>query len=145
MGLRPNVRRARRRRDGAAARGALGRVRRDRVRADYHARVRSVLERIAADIDELAGKRATRIVCDTAPLAERAYAARAGLGWVGKHTNVIVPALGSYVFLGEIVTTLALEPDAPSIGLPFTYHWSAGAGAPVIAAEKTTVSPAAIV
>ena len=82
--------------------------------ADYHARVRAVLERIAADIDELAGKRATRIVCDTAPLAERAYAARAGLGWVGKHTNLIVPALGSYVFLGEIVTTLALEPDAPS-------------------------------
>jgi epoxyqueuosine reductase len=82
--------------------------------ADYHARVRVVLERIAADIDELAGKRATRIVCDTAPLAERAYAARAGLGWVGKHTNLIVPAAGSYVFLGEIVTTLALEPDAPS-------------------------------
>jgi epoxyqueuosine reductase len=80
---------------------------------DYHARLREVLSPIAAALDAVAGEPCTRIVCDTAPLAERAFAARAGLGWVGKHTNLIVPASGSFVFLGEIVTTLELAPDAP--------------------------------
>ena len=81
--------------------------------ADYHERVRAVLVRVAAELDAIAGGAATRIVCDTAPLAERAFAERAGLGWTGKHTNLIAPGLGSYVFLGEIVTTVALRPDAP--------------------------------
>jgi epoxyqueuosine reductase len=82
--------------------------------ANYHRRVRDVLERIATAIDEAAGRPATRVVCDTAPLAERAFAERAGLGWIGKHTNLIAPGLGSFVFLGEIVTTLDLPADSPS-------------------------------
>jgi epoxyqueuosine reductase len=109
---------------------------------DYHRRMQSLLREIAARIDALALRQAqddtsqeaqddtsqeaqddtsqaaingpvTRVVCDTAPLAERAYAARAGLGWIGKHTSIIAKGLGSAVFLGEIVTTLELEPDAP--------------------------------
>jgi epoxyqueuosine reductase len=80
---------------------------------DYHERMRELLRRVAAEIDRLAGAPVTAIACDTAPLAERAFAARAGLGWVGKHTNLIVPRIGSFVFLGEIVTLLALAPDAP--------------------------------
>ena len=80
---------------------------------DYHARVRAVLGAVAAELDAMAGRGVTAIVCDTAPLAERAFAERAGLGWTGKHTNLIAPALGSYVFLGEIVTSVSLEPDAP--------------------------------
>ncbi len=80
---------------------------------DYHRRVRGVLARVAAMLDASAGEAATRIVCDTMPFAERAFAARAGLGWIGKHTNLIAPKLGSFVFLGEIVTTLQLEADAP--------------------------------
>ncbi|HEY0383977.1 MAG TPA: tRNA epoxyqueuosine(34) reductase QueG [Candidatus Elarobacter sp.] len=88
--------------------------------SDYHRRMQSTLREIAARIEALApadaaqgGRPMTRVVCDTAPLAERAFAARAGLGWVGKHTSLIVKGLGSAVFLGEIVTTLELEPDPP--------------------------------
>ena len=80
---------------------------------DYHRRMQALLRRIAARIDELAREQVTRVACDTAPLAERAFAARSGLGWIGKHTSLIVHGLGSAVFLGEIVTTLELEPDAP--------------------------------
>lgn len=81
--------------------------------ADYHARLRGLLGAVAAEIDGAAGAPVTAIACDTRPLAERAFAARAGLGWVGKHTNLIAPSLGSFVFLGEIVTSLELPPDAP--------------------------------
>lgn len=81
--------------------------------ADYHHRVKAMLAQVARRIDEAAGEPVTAIACDTKPLAERAFAARAGLGWVGKHTNLINPQAGSFVFLGEIVTTLALAVDAP--------------------------------
>ena len=80
---------------------------------DYHRRMQALLRDIAAGIDALAGAPATAVACDTAPLAERAFAERAGLGWIGKHTSLIVHGLGSAVFLGEIATTLELEPDLP--------------------------------
>lgn len=80
---------------------------------DYHARVRQLLLDVAGGIDAAAGANVTAIACDTKPIAERAFAARAGLGWIGKHTNVISPISGSFVFLGEIVTTLDLPPDRP--------------------------------
>jgi epoxyqueuosine reductase len=81
--------------------------------ADYHRRLRALLRAVADEIDRAAGAPVTAIACDTRPLAERAFAARAGLGWIGKHTNLIAPALGSFVFLGEVVTTLELPPDTP--------------------------------
>lgn len=81
--------------------------------SDYHHRVRALLAEVAAEIDSAAGANVTAIACDTKPIAERAFAAQSGLGWVGKHTSLISPTLGSYVFLGEIVTTLDLPVDRP--------------------------------
>ncbi len=80
---------------------------------DYHQRMRELLAGVARAIDEAAGAAVSAIACDTKPIAERAFAARAGLGWIGKHTNLISPSLGSFVFLGEVITTLELEPDEP--------------------------------
>jgi epoxyqueuosine reductase len=78
---------------------------------DYHRRMRALLDTLARELQTLGAT--TAIACDTAPVAERAFAERSGLGWIGKHTNLIAPGLGSYVFLGEVVTSLPLAPDEP--------------------------------
>ena len=56
-----------------------------------------------------------KVAVDTAPILEREHAMRAGLGWVGKHTLIIHPRLGSWLLLGQIVTTLDIQPDEPAI------------------------------
>jgi len=95
-------------------RGPLqGRVSNYAWSSDYHHRMRELLAAVAAAIDSRVGFPVTAIACDTKPIAERAFAARAGLGWIGKHTNLISPREGSFVFLGEIVTSLDLPSDAP--------------------------------
>lgn len=99
-------------RDAATA-PMRGRVSQYACGDDYHRRLRAMLADAASRIDALAGEPVTAVACDTKPIAERAFAARAGIGWIGKHTNVIAPGLGAAVFLGEIVTTLALEADVP--------------------------------
>lgn len=81
--------------------------------ADYHYRLREMLQRIALAIDDAAGAPVSAIACDTKPLAERALAAQSGLGWIGKHTNLIAPGLGSFVFLGEVITSVQLPADEP--------------------------------
>lgn len=56
-----------------------------------------------------------KVFVDTAPLMEKPAAMRAGLGWIGKHTNLVSRRFGSWLFLGEILTTLALPPDPPEV------------------------------
>jgi len=81
--------------------------------ADYHELVWRRLEQVARRVEaEWPGTR-TRVCCDTAPLLERDLAVRAGLGAIGKNTNLLHPRLGSYVLLGEMLTTLDLPGDPP--------------------------------
>ena len=94
--------------DGAAAyvsRYALGR--------DYHKVLRARLQALAARIGARIGEFGYRVFADSAPVLERALARNAGLGWIGKHTNLINRHDGSWFFLGEIYTDLPLPPDPP--------------------------------
>lgn len=80
---------------------------------DYHNFLRKKVRQLAAFVRTLGEGVRARPLCDEEPILERAWAARTGLGFVGKNGLVIVPGQGSYVLLGEVVTTLALEPDNP--------------------------------
>jgi len=80
---------------------------------DYHAVVRRGLERLDAMLRQRAAAEfESRICVDTAPLLERSYARMAGLGWIGKNTCLINQPRGSWFFLGELLLSLAIEPDA---------------------------------
>ncbi|MBX2978181.1 MAG: tRNA epoxyqueuosine(34) reductase QueG [Flavobacteriales bacterium] len=81
---------------------------------DYHKVVKKRLKPLLAFITEQYGQVSMRAFVDSAPVLEKAWAQRAGIGWVGKHTNVIRQGVGSFFFLCEIILDLALEPDAPA-------------------------------
>jgi epoxyqueuosine reductase len=78
---------------------------------DYHDVVKGMLKHLAQFV--AASGPAVKVFVDTAPVMEKPLAAAAGLGWQGKHTNLVSRAHGSWLFLGEVYTTLALPPDAP--------------------------------
>lgn len=81
---------------------------------DYHKVVRKRLKPLMGFIHERFGQVAIRAFVDSAPVLEKAWAERAGIGWRGKHTNVIRRGAGSFFFLCELITDLELEPDAPA-------------------------------
>ena len=80
---------------------------------DYHQRLKPMLYDLADWLREQFPGVVTRCGTDSAPIMERELAARAGIGWVGKNTCVIHPKVGSWILLGEVLTTLEIPPDAP--------------------------------
>lgn len=91
---------------GAIARYAWGR--------DYHRRMKRRLVRLGRALATMAPGAGWTTAIDTRAFLDRAFAERAGIGWIGKNTNVIRKAAGSWCFLGAIVTDLELPPDAPA-------------------------------
>jgi epoxyqueuosine reductase len=89
---------------GYVSRYALGR--------DYHKLMRQALQHLANDIATRVGPIGHRVFVDSGPVLEKALARNAGLGWIGKHTNLIARDAGSYFFIGEILIDLPLPVDA---------------------------------
>ncbi len=83
---------------------------------DYHKRMRKRLQRLVRRIEAAVGPFPYRAFVDSAPVLEKPIAELAGLGWTGKHTNLIDPRAGSWFFLGELYVGLALPVDAPGDG-----------------------------
>ncbi len=80
---------------------------------DYHIHVTERIQKLFECIKQMAPESEGRYYVDTGPVMDKYWAEKAGIGWRGKHTNVITKEFGSWVFLGEIITTLELEYDAP--------------------------------
>ena len=80
---------------------------------DYHKLLRPRLAKLAEQIRQSIGELGYRVFVDTAPVLEKALARNSGLGWIGKHTNLINREAGSWFFLGEIFVDLPLPPDLP--------------------------------
>ncbi len=92
----------------------LGYVSRYALGRDYHKVLRGRLQQLAERIAARVGPFGYRAFVDTAPVLEKALARNAGLGWIGKHTNLLNNAAGSWFFLGELYTDLPLPVDEPA-------------------------------
>ncbi|HEX7172925.1 MAG TPA: tRNA epoxyqueuosine(34) reductase QueG, partial [Candidatus Limnocylindria bacterium] len=94
--------------------GPVGRIARYAIGTDYHHALRKRLEALAADLRSSGLPAGEVAYVDDRPLAERALAARAGLGWIGKNTNLLTHArAGSWVFIGAILSSAELPADQP--------------------------------
>ena len=78
---------------------------------DYHEVIKDILKNMVAELQEEIGEFGFRVFVDSAPVLEKAWARKSGLGWVGKNANLITKKHGSFYFLAEIICDLELEPD----------------------------------
>jgi epoxyqueuosine reductase len=99
--------------DSVLADPTLGYVSRYALGRDYHKVLRTRLQKLATLISNRAGPFGYRAFVDSAPVLEKALAEKAGLGWIGKHSNLLSAEAGSWFFLGELYTDLPLPIDAP--------------------------------
>lgn len=95
----------------------MGRIARYAWGKDYHTVMIQRLAQLEAKIAALAPGVTTRAYVDTGPIMEKAWAQQAGLGWIGKHSNLVSAEHGSWLLLGEILTTLDLKEDEPATDL----------------------------
>jgi len=100
--------------DGVLADPQLGYISRYALGRDYHKVLRRRLADLAEKIAAQCADTTYRVFVDSAPILEKAFARDAGLGWIGKHTNLINSSAGSWFFLGEILTDLPLPVDQPA-------------------------------
>ena len=91
---------------------AIGKISRYAWGDDYHDVLRDKLKELLEWITEHAPEVEGRICVDTSPIMDKAWAAHAGLGWIGKHTNLITKEYGSWVFLGELLLSIELDYDS---------------------------------
>lgn len=81
---------------------------------DYHTVLKGKLHTLLANLKEKAGNIDGRAFVDSAPVLDKAWAVRSGLGWMGKHTNVLTKSSGSFYFIAELIIDLPLEYDSPT-------------------------------
>ncbi|MBI5474751.1 MAG: tRNA epoxyqueuosine(34) reductase QueG [Ignavibacteriae bacterium] len=93
---------------------AVGKISRYAWGDDYHDILGEKLKLLWAWMQHEFPGAEGRYYVDTGPVMDKVWAERAGIGWIAKHTNVITPEVGSWVFLGEIITTLKLDCDSPA-------------------------------
>jgi len=92
---------------------AIGRISRYAWGDDYHLVLKERLSELMEWLSEETGGVNGRMFVDSAPVMDKAWAARAGLGWIGKHSNLISPEHGSWTFIGELIVDVELVPDEP--------------------------------
>lgn len=80
---------------------------------DYHFVIKEKLKHFMVEIEENIGEVNGRVFVDSAPVLDKHWAKRAGLGWLGKHSNLINKKMGSFFFIAELIIDLELEPDGP--------------------------------
>ncbi len=95
----------------------MGRIARYAWGKDYHTVMSLRLSQLEAKIAALTPGVTTKSYVDTGPIMEKAWAQQACLGWIGKHSNLVSAECGSWLLLGEILTTLDLDPDEPATDL----------------------------
>ena len=116
---------------------SLGFISRYALGRDYHKLMRNKLQELSNTIQQEIGDFGYRVFVDSAPVLEKALAEKAGLGWIGKHSNVINSKAGSWFFLGEIYTNLPL----PTVETPSDNHCGTCQSCIDICPTKAIIAP----
>ncbi|OED42406.1 tRNA epoxyqueuosine(34) reductase QueG [Chromatiales bacterium (ex Bugula neritina AB1)] len=121
--------------------GNLGYISRYALGRDYHKLMRRRLQKLAVRIEQDIGAFGYRAFVDSAPVLEKAFAEQAGLGWIGKHSNLLSRDAGSWFFLGELYTDLPLPELPPGADQPVENHCGNCTACIDICPTKAIVAP----